>query len=348
MNCGSTGTRRRRSGFTLVELLVVIAIIGVLIAVLLPAVQQTRESARRMQCNNNLKQIGLALHGYESTYRSLPAGFITSDNYTAIPQLPPGEFDPVTWDTAPGWAWSALVLPFLEQAGIASQLDWRLPVWAPAHASLVKSRLPVFLCPSAGTVDSPLVVVDSSKGPLTKQGSNIQLGRSHYAACHGQEECWGTCSGPSGGFGGEVHRIADGAFFRNSRVHWHDITDGLSSSILVGEHTSRLSDKTWVGVIPGAWVHPRIFSPQNGPETAAALVVVHSGPTIGEVDLLGNPFIHPPNYPTLHVGQMQADHPGGANVLLGDGSVRFIAEVIYQPTFAALCSIAEGEVVNDY
>lgn len=77
-------------------------------------------------------------------------------------------------------------------------------------------------------------------------------------------------------------------------------------------------------------------------------MLVHSGPSPGEVDMFGNPIIHPPNYPTLHVGQMYAEHPGGGNVLLADGAVRFIAETILRPTFAAMSSIAKGKVVGDY
>lgn len=153
-------------------------------------------------------------------------------------------------------------------------------------------------------------------------------------------------SGPAGGFGGNVARIADGPFYRNSRVRIADVVDGLSNTVFIGEHTSKLSDKTWVGVVPGAVVHPKISSPDNGAESAATLLLAHSGPAQGEVDLLGNPIIHPPNYPTLHVGQMQAEHVGGANVLMGDGSVRFVAETIYRPTFAAMSSINEGEVFD--
>jgi len=340
------GDRGPRRAFTLVELLVVIAIIGILVALLLPAVQAAREASRRMSCGNNLKQIGLAIHNYESTYRRLPAGYVAFADYAAIGTLPADDYDATTWDARPGWGWGTLILPFLEQVPLADQLDSRLPLWHPQHAALVQTKLAVYLCPSATGGDDAFDVLDAGGTPLQKSGGTVQLGRSHYAASHGQEECWGGCSGPGGGFNGKIGRIADGPFYRNSNVRFRDVTDGLSSTVFAGEHTSKLSDKTWVGVVPGAAVHPKVQSPDNGVESAATLVLVHSGPAIGEVDALGNPIIHPPNFPTIHVGQMQSEHPGGAMVMLGDGSVRFIAETIHRPTFAAMTSISEGEVVD--
>ena len=106
--------RSAHCGFTLIELLVVISIIGILIALLLPAVQSAREAARRMQCTNNLKQIGLAMHNFESAQNQLPAGYLS--NSTLSP--PPADRDPMTWDASPGWGWGALILPYLEQANI--------------------------------------------------------------------------------------------------------------------------------------------------------------------------------------------------------------------------------------
>ncbi|PQO35178.1 DUF1559 domain-containing protein [Blastopirellula marina] len=337
---------RPRLGFTLVELLVVIAIIGVLIALLLPAVQQARESARRMQCTNNLKQLGIGLHNYHDALGSFPAGYVSYDKYGSISSLPAGDYDAITWDAAPGWSWGKLMLPFVEQGNVADALDNRRRVWDQTLQAAAQTKLEMFLCPSSAGPTEPLLVVDASGAPLDKGAGSIYLGRSHYVASHGQEECWGDLSGPSGGLGGVAGKIADGPFYRNSHTRFRDVIDGLSNSVFCGEHTSRLSDKTWVGVVSGAYVHPQITSPDNGAESAATLVLVHSGPAAGEQDALGNPIIHPPNFPTLHVGQMQSDHAGGANVLLGDGSVRFISEVVNRQLFAALTSIAEGEVVS--
>lgn len=338
----------RRPAFTLIELLVVIAVIAILVSLLLPAVQQVREAARQTQCEDRMHNLGIALHSYESTHRTLPPGYVSFGHYPSIATLPAEDYDAVTWDAAPGWTWGAMLLPNLEQAPLYAQLDTRLSAWHPANASAVVQILDVFLCPSVSGSDEPFHAVDPGQSNLTKGGRSIRLGRSHYAASHGQEECWGDCSGPSGGYGGNVALLADGPFYRNSRTRFRDVTDGLSSTVMLGEHTSRLSDKTWAAVVPGAIVHPRIKTPDNGPESAATLTLVHSGPALGEVDLFGNPIIHPPNFPTLHVGQMQSEHPGGAYVLLGDNVVRLVSEVVDRHTFAALTSIAEGEVIGGY
>lgn len=330
---------RTSVGFTLVELLVSIAIIGLLIALLLPAVQAAREAARRTQCVNNLKQLGLALHNYEAALQAFPAGYLSDRHADPAP-------DPITWDAAPGWGWGALVLPYVEQAAIRSQVSLDQPLWRPEYQTLVTTKLPGFLCPSATGGNEAFVVVDESGAPLSKDGRTIELAHSHYVASHGQESCWGDMSGPDGGFDGDTSRIADGPFYRNSQVRIKDVTDGLSNTVFLGEHTSLLSDKTWVGALPGAFVHPKLESPDNAPESAATLVFAHSGPAAGETDALGNPIIHPPNFPTLHVCQMQSEHPGGANLMMGDASVRFIADGVHLETYAAMTSIAEEEVVD--
>jgi hypothetical protein len=202
--------------------------------------------------------------------------------------------------------------------------------------------------PSATGGEEAFTVVDSSNTNLIKRGGAVRLGRTNYVVNHGQEEAWGDRSGPVGGLNGDVSRVADGPFYRNSRTRFSDVIDGLSNTVFAGEHTSRLSDKSWAGIVPGAIVHPKFASPDNGPESAAVLIFAHSGPSAGEVDMFGNSIIHPPNFPTLHVGQMQSEHPGGAFILLGDASARFITNSIDRQVFSSLSSIAGGEVVGDY
>jgi len=339
---------RRRSGFTLVELLVVIAIIGVLVGLLLPAVQSARESARRMNCSVRLKQIGLALHNYEAANKRLPAGYQSFDRYDQIAALPSEDYDPLTWDASAGWAWSAAILPFLEQQAVYEACDFGKPLWEERFATVRETKFNSFLCPSATGGDDAFTVADESGVTLLKRGKPVRLGRTHYVASHGQEECWGARSGPTGPFQGDVSRIADGPFYRNSKTRFADISDGLSTTVLAGEHTSRLSDKAWAGIVPGAFVHPKVTSPENAAESAAALLFVHSGPSGGELDLFGNVIIHPPNFPTLHVCQMQSEHPGGAQLLMGDAAVRFVSENIDRELFAALTSIRKGEVSDEY
>ncbi|REJ91521.1 MAG: DUF1559 domain-containing protein [Planctomycetota bacterium] len=351
-----------RKAFTLIELLVVIAIIAILIALLLPAVQQAREAARRTQCRNNLKQLGLALHNYHDAHSVFPAGYYsygTSDG-TGPPWA---QIDPLTWDAAPGWGWGTMLLPYLDQANVSARLEAVNPIWTPAYADAIATKLPVFLCPTTTGGDEKFVVRDSTGAPLTIAGTQVTLGRSHYVASHGQESCWGECGAALTGeiftniytsttttitINGDVSRVADGPFYRNSATRFRDITDGTTNTIFLGEHSSKLSEKTWVGVVPGAFTHPSFISPENGPDAAATLTLVHAGPSGGELDITGFPIIHPVNFPTFHVGQMYSEHPGGGHICLGDGSVRFVSENIDLFTFAELSSIGEHEVIGEY
>ena len=337
-------SERPRSGFTLIELLVVVAVVALLVGLLLPAVQQAREAARRTECVNNLKQIGLAMHNYHGVYGSLPSGYVSGPAGG-----PSAVRDAVTWDDAPGWGWAALILAQMDQSAASTAPRSGRAVWHPSHAELVAVQFPVYLCPSSAGPREPFLLENEAGEPLQIDGREVRLGRSHYVASHGQEECWGDCSGPAGEFNGspvngDVSAVADGPFFRNSGTRFAAVRDGLSNTLFCGEHADSLSDKSWAGVVPGAFVRPRITTPDNAVESAAVLTLVHSGPAAGERDALGNPIIHPPNFPALHVGQMASDHPGGGNLLLGDGSVTFWSETASKERFAALSSMAEGEV----
>jgi type II secretory pathway pseudopilin PulG len=137
-----------------VELLVVISIIGVLVGLLLPAVQAARESARRMQSQNNLKQMGLALQNYEIALKSFPSGYVSSIGDPTM--------NTETLDAAPGWAWGALLLPYMEQASLYRQLDMALPCWHPRNEAVGRTRVAVFLNPGAANYDGDTIVTDDA------------------------------------------------------------------------------------------------------------------------------------------------------------------------------------------
>ncbi len=346
---------RRRFGFTMVELLVVIAILSLLVALLLPAVQSARGAARRIQCTNNLRQLGLALHSFESARRLLPPGYRSRS-------FQPEVRDPSTWDAPPGWGWTAFLLPHLEEAGFADQIDFELPVWDLRHREVVRATLATGLCPAASGGREPFMVTGEDGRPVELAGGPLEVGRSHYVASHGQESCWGECGASATGLvftniytsetevvqiDGDASRVADGPFYRNSETRFRDITDGLSKTIFIGEHASGLSDKTWAGVVPGAYTHPRFQSPENGSDAAATLVLVHAGPSGGELDITGFPIVHPMNFPTYHVGQMFSEHAHGGNVGLGDASVRFVSDNVDLFLWAEFSSIGEAETTGE-
>ncbi len=349
-----------RAGFTLVELLVVIAIIGLLVGLLLPAVQAAREASRRMSCSNNLRQIGLAAHNYHSAYNRLPSGYVSYATNSGV--APPSvHMDPTTWDAGPGWGWAAGLLSFAEGNTVIENLKLDEPIWSPYNEAAISATLPMFLCPSSTGGDEPFVVNDGLGNPLVIDGRQIRVGRSHYVASHGQESCWGDCGSAATGevftniytsttdiviVDGDAGRVADGPFYRNSKTGFRDVLDGTSNTIFFGEHSPALSEKTWVGVVPGAFTHPRLISPENGSDAAATLTLVHAGPSGGELDITGLPIIHPVNYPTYHVGQMFSEHPGGGMVGLGDGSVRFISNFVDLLLWAEMSSMDEGEKLD--
>lgn len=317
----------RQNGFTLVELLVAIAIIGVLIAILLPAVQAAREAARRAECANNLKQIGLAMHLYHDSLGSFPSAYVSQTGGGGVQ----GEPDPDTRDAGPGWAWGMLILPYAEQQTVQFTFNQNLPCWAPENAGAAQAQISLYLCPSASGEQEAFEVLDDEGSVLAR------FGRSHYVANVGQEEPWGQARDTYLG-------LVDGPLYRNSGTRAVDVTDGLSNTVFLGEHHSVLSNKTWVGVVPGASVCPSEEFAFSTCDAAATLVQVHSGPAGSE----DPPAIHPPNSPLCHVCQMYAQHPGGCNVMLGDGSVRFVSDYISQPTWAALSSRALGDLVGEY
>jgi prepilin-type N-terminal cleavage/methylation domain-containing protein/prepilin-type processing-associated H-X9-DG protein len=243
---GGRGVAARGRAFTLIELLVVVAIIGTLIALLLPAVQKVRDSANLLACKNNLKQIGLALHGYHAVERSFPVGY----------------YDPTPWpqtDNGPGWGWAAFLLPFLEQQDLHERIDFSLDVGDPANAAPGSVFLKVFHCPSD---DGPTTFI------INDGGSNSwTLAQCNYVACNGNDGVDDFTTPPH-----------TGAFVRATQgFRIANITDGLSNTFFVGERTGKLSYSTWVGGPTGA-LNPFLMAPGNfGAEVT--LLMCHAGLT---------------------------------------------------------------------
>jgi prepilin-type N-terminal cleavage/methylation domain-containing protein len=219
----------KRKAFTLIELLVVIAIIAVLIALLLPAVQQAREAARRSQCKNNLKQIGLALHNYHDSFRVLPPGWI---GVTAgAPNI----------EGLNGWGWGARILPYVDQAPLYHQLNFNVSVSATENSTQRVIPLSVYRCPSASGPDQ-WSIADAGGTPLA------ELASANYVGVFGTSDIDDCMSTPT------VPCLGEGTFYHNSKVRLADMSDGVSNTFMAGEHRTDVAAEwfsTWSGVIPG-------------------------------------------------------------------------------------------------
>ena len=347
---------RRSRAFTLIELLVVIAIIAILVALLLPAVQQAREAARRTQCKNNLKQIGLAIHSYHDIHQVFPPAYLGSPvvSGSAFGVSYPDD----NRNGASGLGWGVMILPQLEQLSLYQQFDPTLPLWAPQHAAAMKTKLAMFLCPSAVGGSDGFSLRRYTSGDHEQPGNpqpyspGIFVAHAHYVTMAGTQGPWGRPAAYSTDFSipepipNAGSATIDGAFYRNSRIRTADITDGTSNTIFVGEHTSRLSDKTWVGVVPYSVTCKKVNGTLTDDcDSGGALVQAHSGP-----DLHDHPqvIIHQPNHPARHPDQLESEHAGGCHCLLGDGSVRFISQYMDGFVWAGLCTRGGGEVLGEF
>jgi len=293
---------RRRGGFTLIELLVVIAIVGILVALLLPAVQQAREAARRTQCRNNLHQIGLALHNYHDSFGMLPPGWVGVEQSLAAPYVYGHN----------GWGWAARILPQMDQANMHHQANFSLHLVDPENHELRMRSLPAYRCPS-DVGDLLWTIHDDQGQAITELGLANYIGSFGTGELHDCEEM-----GP-----GETC-LGDGAFFHNSRTRFADLTDGASSTFLVGERkTVPLIDwfSTWTGVIP------------KGAEAAVRI--------LGTTD-------HVPNSPAGHFDDFSSHHTGGAHFLFGDGAVRFISSVIDLRVYQHMATRAGNDLVTEF
>jgi prepilin-type N-terminal cleavage/methylation domain-containing protein/prepilin-type processing-associated H-X9-DG protein len=303
----------RRQGFTLIELLVTIAIIGMLIAVLLPSVQNAREASRRVRCCNNLRQIGLALQNYHGAMNLFPPGYVS--------QIGPGGED-----VGPGWGWAAMLLPHLEQRPVYDGINFNLPIETPDNQTARLVTIGLFVCPSDASYRERFTVVGATAVGSTSGASICDVASSNYVGSFGTGD---PCDIP-----GRDH--GDGLFFRNFSIGLRDIFDGTSQTLTVGERSQNLSRATWVGAVSHASVPITELIGQDGlePESDPALVLGQTGDGQG------------PNAKPALADQYWSRHAGSANFLMADGSVRSINEQVGFTVFRALATRQGVEVVS--
>jgi len=314
--------RIRRRAFTLIELLVVIAIVGVLIGLLLPAVQAARSQALRLKCSANLKQQGLALANYMSTHGGLPPGYYSRWN------------ELVAVEYGPGWGWASRILPELEQQALFDGINFGVTIADPGQATARTVALDVFLCPA-----------DNMPAQwMTTDGSTWMSGGKIY---HTQEDiCPVAGSNYVGVFGiAEPGVDGEGVFFRDSFVRPTDIRDGMTYTMAVGERSLNLNagrgNATWAGAVPNAQLWscaPDPFDPDGGVcrrEDASGMILGHTGEGKGPGDPMGD------------VNQFLSRHGRACFFLFCDGHVAYIKGSINYATYKAMSTRAMGEVISD-
>jgi prepilin-type N-terminal cleavage/methylation domain-containing protein/prepilin-type processing-associated H-X9-DG protein len=307
-----------RRAFTLIELLVVIAIIAILIGLLVPAVQKVREAAARAQCQNNLKQIGLALHNYHDSKKTLPPGGISLIKTPAPPS------------SEAGLSWQVLVLPYIEQGNLYVKFDPTLGYRSTINWPLGMTQVPTYFCPSAQYTQSGTTAEES--GTSTNGGGPVSLPAEpstvHYIGNAGPKY---SATDPNVDLPGSANGglAKTGVLYRDSKVRLTDITDGTSNTFMVGElsfNANQLGFRIYIRGCNSDSGNPACAGSRN------LTYPVNSNPYNGS-----NGF---------NDGSFGSNHTGGANFLLGDGSVRFIANSITFSVYQAASSRNGGEVVN--
>ncbi len=334
--------RREKWGFTLVELLVVIAIIGILVGLLLPAVQAAREAARRMQCSNNVKQIGLAMHNYEGTYRCFPLGAVAKFG-SAMP------------NTNLYVSAFASTLPFIEQGNLQNLYNFNVP-WERQAKAVAATVVPTYVCPSnAG--ENPITDAEFGAAGFPVGGT---FGITNYLLSKGVNYKW--CNQPNS-------LVGKGVFDIGLKTRFADISDGTSNTLLVGEGATgskfklcskqgctgpAANDATGQPAQPRqAWLVPQAlstsypFSPHASIFGSTADRINKNPITATLIDDSGfNGAAGCTSNDKDSTSNFTSYHTGGANFGLADGSVNFISDSTDSVVLQALSTVAGGEVAS--
>jgi len=318
----------KRNGFTLVELLVVIAIIGILVALLLPAVQAAREAARRMSCSNNVKQLALAMHNYHDTYKAFPAGSWTFNAAGVGPSY--SATNACTSGSGRRAPWTVLLLPFIEQQPLYDQCDMTAefvcsnaesPTGAVPNRAVWATSMAAYQCPSFPARSQP----DNHSNYYGVMGGGLNSSGNSYPNPFDRD--WGHCQSSNAG---RVFYI-NGVLFQNSDTRMADITDGTSNTYVIGEQRYQLLDGGrpdshwlgWASTIRGGG------SSVTGVLAAAQLPInVFNGHGDKFDTTFASAGIAPPQGQGLHQRSFGSYHPGGCFFGMGDGSVQFENDTI--------------------
>ncbi len=324
----------------------VIAIVSLLIATCCCQRYSRRAStARRGQCANNLKQIGIALHNYHDARRVFPPGYV--DNNLDSTSTPDN-------DMGPGWGWAAYLLPFVEEENTYAQINFNVPVGTGTNTTVSQQAIVAYQCPT-DPLQQSFGLYESSFGAII-----ATVAHSNYVGCNGWVECFGNAGGnyqpakdpgqlheDGDGLGSGTGMAGNGLFYRNSKNNTGKVTDGLSKTIIVGERSSDHSPSTWTGAVAKArtpaWMAGQDpYSSPPGPafdnaDYGEALVLAHGNAThVPSVDF---PIFDPDTFYSEHAGK-------GANFVFGDGSVQFLTQEIDGHVYQNYCTIAGGEITE--
>ncbi|MDB5347222.1 MAG: hypothetical protein JWP89_5599 [Schlesneria sp.] len=315
--------RLRKHGFTLIELLVVIAIIAVLVALLLPAVQQAREAARRTQCKNNMRQLGLAAHNYHDTYNIVPPGCVAY-------------ISPPAYGTYAAHGTGVFILPFIEQGNLYSRYDFNKGFDHNDNQFVVNTQIPAYQCPSTpggGRTMASNNAFASSFGGLPAQNGSNTVATSDY---NGMRWVYDVNATKNTGLMSHIWVLP---YSISETSRFADCTDGLSNTILYHEMAGRptayrngkpAGTSTWVQAL---WSAPWSFSTGIDIYTSSPDGTTQGGPCIINCTNEWQPY---------------SFHTGGVQITLADGSGRFLSQNISGKVFWALCGRADGQVVGEF